>query len=181
MKQKTIFFLLTMLGAGLVMGACCDKSRQAVCAKADESEDKIQVDLKDYGGQPAILNIEDYTLANENYMTALWTGDNLQVTLMMIPVGGEIGLEMHDNIDQFLRIEQGTARVEIGSAKDNPEFVQTAKEDCAILVPANKWHNLINIGDKPLKIYSIYAPSDHPFGSVHTTRQKAMEAEEHHE
>lgn len=109
-----------------------------------------------------MLNIESHTLANENFRTALWTGSNLQVTLMAIPAGGDVGLEQHHDIDQFLRVEEGTARVMMGDSEDNLDFVREVSDDYAILVPAGKWHNIVNTGDKPLKIYSIYAPAEHP-------------------
>lgn len=180
MKRKTIFFLATVLGFGLLLGSCCNKSKQGVCVVA-ETEMGAPVVLKDYGGQPAVLNIEDYTLGNENFRTVIWTGDDLQVTLMTIPVGCDVGLERHEGIDQFLRIEQGNARVEVGTTKEAPEFVELAGADYAIFVPAGRWHNIINVGDEPLKLYSIYAPVEHPFGTVHKTQQEAIEAEAHHE
>ena len=94
--------------------------------------------------------------------------------------GGDVGLEQHHDIDQFLRVEEGTARVMMGDSEDNLDFVREVSDDYAILVPAGKWHNIVNTGDKPLKIYSIYAPAEHPHGTVHKTRQEAMEAEHHH-
>lgn len=77
------------------------------------------IELKDYGAEPAVLDIEAYTLGNENFRTVLWTGTNLQVTLMTIPVGGEVGLELHPDIDQFLRIEEGEAKVMMGDSKED--------------------------------------------------------------
>jgi mannose-6-phosphate isomerase-like protein (cupin superfamily) len=96
---------------------------------------------------------------------------------MSIPVGGEVGLEQHSNTDQFLRIESGKAKVMTGNAKDSLDFSKTVGEDYAILIPAGKWHNIINTGDKPLKLYSIYAPTEHPFGTIHKTQKEAEEAE----
>lgn len=83
------------------------------------AEKNSKIIFEDYGGQPTVLNIEDYTDANTNFRTVLWTGKNLQVTLMDIPVGGDVGLELHADIDQFLRIEQGKALVIMGNDKDN--------------------------------------------------------------
>ena len=68
----------------------------------------------------------------------------------------------------------------MGDSEDNLDFVREVSDDYAILVPAGKWHNIVNTGDKPLKIYSIYAPAEHPHSTVHKTRQEAMEAEHHH-
>ena len=134
----------------------------------------------DYGAEPTVLDIDAYTLSNDNFRTALWTGTLLQVTLMSIPVGGEIGLEQHPDTDQFLRIEDGQAKVMMGDTEESLTFVQTAEKDFAIIVPAGKWHNLINTGDKPLKLYSIYSPVEHPHGTVHKTFEEAKEAEDHH-
>lgn len=159
----------------LAAASCC---RQAPAPQAKASAEPVS--LKDHGAEPTVLNIESHTLANENFRTALWTGSNLQVTLMAIPAGGDVGLEQHHDIDQFLRVEEGTARVMMGDSEDNLDFVREVSDDYAILVPAGKWHNIVNTGDKPLKIYSIYAPAEHPHGTIHKTRQEAMEAEHHH-
>lgn len=174
MKHNT-FLTTGALSLTLAAASCC---RQAPVVQ--EKTDAEPVVLKDYGAEPATLNIESYTLANENFRTALWTGGNLQVTLMSIPAGGDVGLEQHTNIDQFLRVEEGTARVMMGDSEDRLDFVREVSDDFAILVPAGKWHNIVNTGDKPLKIYSIYAPAEHPRGTVHKTQQEAMEAEHHH-
>ena len=94
---------------------------------------------------------------------------------------GDIGLELHPDIDQFLRIEQGEGRVLMGDAEDKLDFVQEVKADYSVFVPAGKWHNLVNTGNEPIKLYSIYAPVEHPHGTVHKTQAKAMEAEHAHE
>lgn len=137
------------------------------------------MELKDYGAESFVVNIEQLTKQNENYRFALWTGSHLQLTLMSIEVGEDIGLEVHPNIDQFLRIEEGKGLVQMGDSKDYLDFEQNAEEDFGIFIPAGKWHNVTNKGDKPLKIYSIYAPIQHPHGTVQKTREIAMEAEEH--
>jgi mannose-6-phosphate isomerase-like protein (cupin superfamily) len=136
------------------------------------------MEIKDYGAEPFVVNIEDATKQNKTYRTALWTGAHLQVTVMSIEVGEDIGLEVHPDTDQFLRIEEGQGLVQMGDSKENLNFEEKAKENYAILIPAGKWHNVTNKGDKPLKIYSIYAPSEHPHGTVHETRAIAMAAEE---
>lgn len=138
---------------------------------------KRYLKLKDYGPEPYVVNIEDATLQNENFRTALWTGDNLQVTLMSIDVGEEIGLEIHPNVDQFIRIEEGKGLVKIGDCKDKLNFKEKISDDFAIMIPAGKWHNIINTGNKPLKLYSIYAPPEHPHGTIHKTK---ADEENHH-
>lgn len=131
--------------------------------------------LKDYGPEPYVVNIQDATLQNNNYRTALWTGEHLQATLMSINVGDDIGLEIHPDIDQFLRIEQGQGIVKMGKSKDNLDFQRKVSDNYAIFVPAGTWHNLINTGKKPLKLYSIYAPPKHPRGTVQKTKPAATE------
>ncbi len=138
-----------------------------------------KIELKDFGLQPYTVNIEEATLQNTNYRTALWTGKTLQVTLMEIPVGSDIGLEVHPNIDQFLRLEAGQGRVQMGDSEDNLTFDQEISDDWAVMVPAGQWHNITNTGDTPLKIYSIYAPPEHPHGAVHQTKADAEAAEGH--
>ncbi len=140
---------------------------------------KEEVVLKDYGKEPTVINIEDYTLENETFRTAIWTGEFMQLTVMSIPVGGEVGLEAHDDIEQFLRVESGEARVLMGDSEDNLDFEKLAGNDDVILVPAGKWHNVLNVGNTPLKLYSIYAKPEHEFGMVHI--DKAASDADHHD
>ncbi|MCM3238783.1 cupin domain-containing protein [Heyndrickxia oleronia] len=133
--------------------------------------------VKDYGRKPFVVNINEAAKHNNTYRTALWTGKHLQVTLMSINVGEDIGLEIHPNIDQFLRVEQGQGVVQMGQRKDHLNFVQKVYDDFAIMIPAGTWHNVTNTGNIPLKLYSIYAPPQHPFGTVHLTKAQALAAE----
>ncbi|MFA8440038.1 cupin domain-containing protein [Bacillaceae bacterium YX66] len=132
---------------------------------------------RDHGNRPFVINIHKAASRNRTFRTAIWTGNHLQVTLMSIGVGEDIGLEMHPHVDQFLRIEQGQGIVQIGNTQTNLSFVRRVFDDDAIFVPAGKWHNVINIGHTPLKLYSIYAPPEHPFGTVHVTKADAIAAE----
>ncbi|GAA1710952.1 MAG: cupin domain-containing protein [Dietzia sp.] len=132
----------------------------------------------DHGPHPYVVNIEDATLANTNYRTTLWTGKHLQMTVMAIAPGDDIGLEVHEDHDQFLRVEQGRGRVQMGPAEDRLEFDEEVGDDWVILVPAGSWHNVTNIGDEPLKVYSIYAPPEHEHGTVHATKAES-DADEH--
>jgi mannose-6-phosphate isomerase-like protein (cupin superfamily) len=134
--------------------------------------------LKDYGPNPFVVNINEATKQNNTYRTALWTGTHLQVTVMSLNAGEDIGLEMHPDVDQFLRIEQGQGIVQMGKTKDNLTFQRNVLDDSAIMIPAGTWHNLTNTGNIPLKLYSIYAPPNHPFGTVHVTKADAEAAEE---
>jgi len=137
------------------------------------------IKLKDYGPEPFVVNIEEATKQNNNFRLALWTGCHLQLTLMSINVGEDIGLERHDNLDQFIRIEEGEGLVLMGDSECNLDFRRHVSDDYAIVIPAGKWHNLINTGNKPIKLYSIYAPPEHPHGTIHRTKADA-EADEHY-
>lgn len=180
--NTTHLFRAGILTAALVGAVACgqNNAKPADAAADNTAEPASEIVLKDYGNAPTVLDIEAYTVGNENFRTALWTGSNLQVTLMTIPVGGDIGLELHPDIDQFLRVEQGQGRVMMGDAEDQLDFVQEVKADHAVFVPAGKWHNLVNTGNEPIKLYSIYAPAEHPHGTVHKTQAEAMEDEHHH-
>jgi mannose-6-phosphate isomerase-like protein (cupin superfamily) len=136
-----------------------------------------QMVLKDYGPRPLVVNIDRATKQNNTFRTALWTGSHFQVTLMSINVGDDIGLEIHPDTDQFIRIEDGQGNVKMGRNKDNLNFEANAYDGFAIMIPAGFWHNIINTGSKPLKVYSIYAPPKHPHGVVHTTKSDAEAAE----
>lgn len=135
------------------------------------------IELKDYGPQPFVVNINEATKQNNTFRTAVWTGKHLQVTLMSINVGEDIGLEIHPSIDQFIRVEEGQGIVRMGKNKNNLDFQRNVSDDFAIMIPAGKWHNIINTGNRPLKVYSIYAPPQHPHGTVHATKADAQAAE----
>ena len=135
--------------------------------------------IRDFGKEPLIVNIEHLAERNPYFRTALWTGEHLQVTLMSISVGGDIGLEIHEQLDQFLRIESGSGLVMMGKDKSNLNYRQIVNSEYAVIVPAGTWHNIVNNGTSPLKLYSIYAPPQHPFGTVHRTKAEAEEAEKH--
>lgn len=134
--------------------------------------------LTDEGPNPFVTNIENETLGNGNYRTTRWTGSNIQMTLMNIEPGHDIGLEVHDHGDQFLRVEAGRARVQMGPTKDDLSFDREVEDDWVILVPEGTWHNVTNIGDVALKVYAIYGPPEHPHGTVHATKAEA-DADEH--
>ncbi len=97
---------------------------------------------------------------------------------MSINVGDDIGLEQHRNNDQFIRIEDGQGMVMMGDSQNNLNFRREVYPGFAFIIPDGKWHNLVNTGSKPIKLYSIYAPAHHPRGTVHVTKKDA-EAEEH--
>lgn len=135
--------------------------------------------LIDHGPQPYVVNITDATKQNTNYRTALWTGHHLQTTLMHINPGDDIGLEVHPEHDQFIRIEQGTGQVMMGPNPNQLTFQQDVGDDFAIFVPAGMYHNLVNTGLQPLKLYSIYAPVTHPHGTVEPIKADADQENPH--
>jgi mannose-6-phosphate isomerase-like protein (cupin superfamily) len=127
-------------------------------------------------------DIERETLDNTNFRTALYTGKALQLTVMSLKPGEEIGVEMHDHLDQFIRVEQGRATVTFGPSKDEVTETHHVEDDWVVIIPGGTWHNVINEGDGDLKLYSVYAPPEHPEGTVHVTKAEAdaAEAEHHH-
>ncbi len=134
-------------------------------------------DDRDRGPKPYVLDIEEATIANTNYRTTLWTGELLQATLMSIEVGDDIGLEVHPDNDQFLRLEQGKGRCQMGPSPKDLPFDEVVEADWAVFVPAGTWHNITNIGDVPMRLYAIYGPAHHPHGTVHPTHADAEAAE----
>lgn len=120
--------------------------------------------------QGYVTNIEQETLDNTDYRRVLYTTKSSQLVLMSIEPGDEIGEEVHE-LDQFIRIEQGTAEVTIDGVS------HTLEDDFAVVIPAGANHNVTNTGNNALKLYSIYSPPEHKDGTVHTT--KADDAEEH--
>ena len=119
------------------------------------------------------MDIEGETLKNTDYRRVLYTGRYSQLVVMSIKPGEEIGNEMH-GLDQFIRLEQGKAKLVLNN-KDEHEV----HGDDAFVVPAGTWHNVINMGDEDLKLYTVYSPPNHKDGTVHKT--KADEKEEHFE
>jgi mannose-6-phosphate isomerase-like protein (cupin superfamily) len=127
--------------------------------------------------EPWVGDIEQETLDNDTFRTVVFTGEYTQLTVMSIEPGDDIGGEVHDGHDQFIRIESGAARVELGGREGAPAQVQEVGDDWAVIVPAGTWHNVVNIGTEPLKVYSLYSPPEHPDGTVHRTKADAEAAE----
>jgi len=122
-------------------------------------------------------DIERTTLENETFRTVIHTGEHTQLTVMRLAPGEDIGREVHPHLDQFLRIESGTGRAEFGRSEDGVDETHDVEDDWAIIVPAGVWHNVVNTGDRDLKLYSLYAPPEHPDGTVHRTKADAEAAE----
>lgn len=128
-----------------------------------------EIQIVDIGPKPHSFDIEQATNQNPDYRAVAWSGRYLQVTLMSIPVGGDIGLEAHPETDQFLRLEAGNGRVQMGDTKDNLTFDEKVSDGYCVLVPAGTWHNITNIGATPMQLYTIYAPAHHKPGKIQPT------------
>ena len=120
-----------------------------------------------------VADIEELTEDNSDFRRVLYTGKNLQLVLMAIQQGEEIGEETHTDRDQFFRVEKGKGEVWIDGHRSK------IKSDDAIIVPAGARHNIVNTGEKPLRLYTLYAPPEHRDGTVHASKADADAADEH--
>ena len=134
--------------------------------------------IKDIGPEPQSFDIERATKENSDYRSVAWSGRYLQVTLMSIPPGSDIGLEAHPQTDQFLRLDDGRGLVQMGTAKDNLTFEKEVSNGWCVLVPAGTWHNITNTGTTPMQVYTIYAPAHHAPDKVQATAAVAKADED---
>ena len=119
-------------------------------------------------------NIEEETLKNSNFRKVIFTGKHSQLVVMSLKPGEEIGMEIHNNLDQFFRVDAGKGKVVMDGEEKN------VVDGDAFVVPGGVEHNVLNTSkDKDLKLYTIYSPPNHPDGTVHKTYEEAIEAEEH--
>jgi mannose-6-phosphate isomerase-like protein (cupin superfamily) len=118
-----------------------------------------------------IGDIEDRTEGNRDFRRVLYTGPHMQLVLMSLQPGEELGEEVHENTDQFFRVEEGKGEVSIDGRETRID------SDVAIVIPAGTRHNIRNTGHKDLKLYTLYAPPEHPHGTVHRTKASAEGAE----
>lgn len=133
--------------------------------------------IADAGPHPHAFDIETAAEQNDDYRVVVWTGRHLQVTLMAIPVGQSIGLESHPGTDQFLRVEAGHGRAVMGPSADDLSFHQEVSDGWTVQVPAGTWHDIINTGEEPLRLYTVYAPTHHAAGKVQPTSRDAQRDE----
>ena len=120
-----------------------------------------------------VADIEELTENNLDFRRVLYTGNNLQLVLMAIQPGEEIGEEVHDDRDQFFRIEKGAGEVWIDGNRSK------VKSDDAVIVPAGARHNIVNTGGEPLRLYTLYGPPEHRDRTRHVTKADADAADEH--
>ena len=126
---------------------------------------------------PYVENITKMAFQNSNFRTTVWTGCHSQMTLMCIANCDDIGVEVHPDSDQIIRIEQGKACAKMGECKEHLNFCRNLCEGDVVFIPAGMWHNIINTQDAPLKLSVIYAPPNHPRGTVYRTKADAEKAE----
>jgi len=134
----------------------------------------------DYGMEPFVTELRRQSLRNTNFRTTLWTGSHLQLTVMSLNGGEDIGLEVHPRVDQVLYITEGRGLTEMGSIRNDLRMRRPVQAGDAVFVPAGTWHNITNLSRRPLKLFTVYAPPNHPHGTVHKTKEDAERDEGHH-
>ena len=131
--------------------------------------------VTDYGPNPFVTVVGDVAMCNETFRTALWTGNHLQVTVMNIKPGDDVGLEVHPTTDQYITVAEGCGVTRMASSKDG-QYTQTPIfKGSGVFIPAGTWHNLVNTSNCDLKLISVYAPPEHPYGTIHKTKRDAEE------
>lgn len=127
----------------------------------------------DYGPELYVSNVKQLAVHNCNFRTAVWTGEQMQMTVMQIPPCGEIGFEIHEDTDQMIRVECGTAMLQVQSCSCGENIERYLYAGDVAFIPMGTWHNIVNVGSCALKLSSIYAPLHHPRGTVHRTKKDA--------
>ena len=116
-------------------------------------------------------NIEEFAMQNNHFRQVVYTGVHTQLVVMSLQPGEEIGMEVHDTVDQFFRIESGTLKIVMNGEE------HTITDGMAAIVPAGVEHNVINVGQGVAKLYTLYSPPNHPDRTIHATKADAMAAE----
>jgi mannose-6-phosphate isomerase-like protein (cupin superfamily) len=179
MKNGLFISAVITVILAIFTGSCQSGTRESPVKTNAEKEPLSTINFnEDMGGKPWVLNIEEATLTNENYRVANWTGNYLQLVFMSLKPGEMIDLEMHEGTDQFIRIEEGEARVLMGKTEGKLSFDEKVSADWAILIPSGYWHSIENTGNTDLKIYTLYGPPEHQKGTANKTYEEAKEAHE---
>lgn len=122
-----------------------------------------------------VTNIEEQSLQNDNFREVLFTAGNMQLVLMSLEPGEDIGMETHDDVDQFIRVEAGQGKAVLNGEEHQLE------DGSSVVIPAGTEHNVANSSQsEPLKLYTIYAPPEHPKGTIHKDKAEAVEYEKAH-
>ena len=173
-----LHFMITKISVLIVVIGFAVTGIAQAQSPAGAAKEKSDITITDIGPKPQSFDLENATRANTNFRTTAWTGRFLQMTLMSIPVGGEIGWEVHPDGDQFLRLDGGHGHVQMGESKERITFERDVSDGWCILIPAGMWHNVTNTGKEPMQLYVIYAPPEHEAGKTHKTA--ADSAADHH-
>ena len=147
----------------------CESGETAAKAEGEAIE-VSKLDLTDHGPNPYSTNLSRLAGKNPNYRTAIWTGQELQLTVMSIPKKGEVGLEVHPETDQFFYVAEGSGIVLMGPAQNSLNYTMPLEKGSAIFIPLGTWHNIVNKGCGNLKLFTVYAPPHHPHGTVQKTK-----------
>ena len=134
--------------------------------------------IQDLGPKQDSFDLERATVENGEYRRIAWSGRFLQVSLMSIEPGSSIGLEVHPETDQFIRLDAGQGVAKMGPSEDQLDWEQAVSDGWCVMVPAGMWHDIVNTGDDPMHLYTVYAPVHHAAGIVHPTSDDAERAEE---
>lgn len=167
MNKRVLSFFAFVLILSLGFALNNNRENEEFVLTADDEGDK--------GKSPWVLDIEEATVSNTNYRNAQWTGEYMQMVLMSLKPGEIIDLEVHKGHDQFIRIEQGDARILMGKTENQLSFDEKISDDWAAFIPAGYWHTVENTGKTDLKLYTIYSPSEHPAGTVRKTYEEARD------
>lgn len=153
-------------------------NNQANAGRPNNNAAAANIRLADNGPGPFVAGIDEAVKQNSNFRMTLWTGEFLQLTLMSINPGEDMGFDANPGLDQFIRIEEGSGILVIGDQKDNLDYQKNVSAQDTLIIPAGKWHNLVNSGKQPLKLYSICTQPQHPFGTIHATKAETKPAED---
>ena len=123
-------------------------------------------ELTDRGNEPVLINLPMVARRNDKRLRVLWTGENMQLASMTLPQGGEVGLEVHEENDQLIEVIEGVCEVEMGTSPDRLTSRGILDAFTVAIIPAGTYHNLKNRGKGALRLVSVYAPKEHPYGAV---------------
>lgn len=129
--------------------------------------------FKETDQQPFVIDFKELVMENDSYRKVIWTGNHIQALIMSIPENEEAGTEVHHNIDQYTRIEDGQGVCRMGPSPDEFTYERAITTNDTIFIPGNMWHNIINTGGRPLKLYTIYSIPEYAEGTIHHTREDA--------